>query len=97
MVINIPINVDEELLNKVIKDEFESKTYEYLYSQIDKTLKSKDPSYYAQTVKGGVEQMVKEIVAAEILTTWRDSIVEQAAALLEARVSKTKAAKQLKE
>ncbi len=96
MVINIPITVDEELLEKTINQDYTNKVDSYLYSKIDDALKEFDPSWSNnKTAKRGLTFLIEDQVKSQVLGNWKDEIIEKAAKLLATRIEKTKAAKEL--
>jgi len=95
MVINVPITVDEELLEKTINQDYTNKVDSYLYSKIDYALAEMDPSWNGKSAKKGLDYLVEETVKRQVLSEWKDEIIEKAATLLANRIEKTKAAKEL--
>lgn len=99
MVVNIPLNVDENLLNNSISSDLEAKANEYLYSLIDRTLIDKQKYFWVNSsdrdkIKTTLQDMVEETVN-NYIKEYKDEIIEMASNKLADRLARTKAAKEL--
>ena len=99
MVVNIPINVDENLLNNSISSDLEAKSNEYLYSLIDRTLIDKQKYRWGNLsdgdkIKTTLQDMVEEAVN-NYIKEYKDEIIDMASDKLADRLVRTKAAKEL--
>ena len=94
MIINIPINVDEDALNKAVAQDYAQKIEDEMKSMAMGVLAEK--SYYGRNGRDGMKRLVEEAVN-NYIKEWKDEIVDKAADNLAARLARTKAAKNLKE
>ena len=99
MVINIPLNIPEELLENTIAKDYESKITENLTAEVRKIITNYDDSYY---YRGGKDfnKGLERLVSMKIdwyLDNYKDEVVEAAADKLAERLVRTKKAKDLLE
>lgn len=97
MIINIPLNIPEELLENTIAKDYESKITENLTNEVRKILADHDGGYYYRNGKDarrGLEDWVSQKVD-NIIKEYKDDIIEAAADKLAERLARTKAAKEL--
>lgn len=93
MIINIPINIDEDQFNKLVETDYERKIEDRIYKDVRKALEEKS-GYYNRRMSDGILVLVKEQIDC-ILKAYKDEIIEAAADKLAERLARTKAAKEL--
>ena len=99
MVINIPLNIPEELLENTIAKDYEMKITENLTAEVRKIITSYDDSYYYRDGKQfnkGLERFVSMKIDW-YLDNYKDEIVAAAADRLAERLIRTKKARELLE
>lgn len=99
MVVNIPINVDENLLNNSISSDLEVKVNEHLYCLIDRTLIDRQKYCWGNLsdrdkIKSTLIDMIEEAVN-NYIKEYKDEIIDRASDKLADRLARTKAAKEL--
>lgn len=97
MIINIPLNIPEELLENTIAKDYEAKITENLTNEVRKIVAGYDPSYIYRGGKDfnrGLEELVHRIIEHR-LAEWKDEIIDAAADKLAERLARTKKAKEL--
>lgn len=95
MTVNIPIHVDDDLMNKFFEEDFGSKVEDILSEKINDALKDYDPSFYSKSAKRGVQELASDEIKRLITNDWKDSIIKEAGKILADRVGRTKAAKEI--
>lgn len=93
MIINIPINIDEDQFNKLIETDYERKIEDRIYKDVRKALEEKS-GYYNRRMSDGILVMVEEQIDC-ILKAYKNEIIEAAANKLAERLARTKATKEL--
>lgn len=93
MIINIPINIDEDRFNKLVETDYERKIEDRIYKDICKALEEKS-GYYNKRMTDGILVMVEKQIDC-ILKAYKNEIIEAAADKLAERLARTKAAKEL--
>lgn len=93
MIINIPINIDEDQFNKLIETDYERKIEDRIYKDVRKALEEKS-GYYNRRMSDGILVIVEEQIDC-ILKAYKNEIIEAAADKLAERLARTKAAKEL--
>ncbi len=99
MIINIPLNIPEELLENTIAKDYESKITENLTNEVRKIIANHDDSYYYNTGKDfhrGLERFVASRTDI-LLNEYKDEIIDAAAKYLGNRLLKTKRGKEILE
>lgn len=97
MVINIPLNIPDQLLENTIAKDFEAKITENLTNEVRKIVASYDDSYIYRSGKDfnrGMECLVHRIIEHK-LAEWKDEIIDAAADKLAQRLARTKKAKEV--
>ena len=94
MIINIPINIDEEHFNKLIVEDYERKIEDRIYNDIKKALCGLSYGYRITDPRDGILNIAEKCIDKVILD-YKDEIIGQAAEKLAQRLSRTKAAKEL--
>lgn len=99
MVINIPINVDENLLNNSISSDLETKVNEHLYCLIDQTLIDRQKYRWGNlSDRDKIESTLKDMIEVSVsnyIKEYKDEIIEMTSDKLADRLARTKAAKEL--
>ena len=93
MIINIPINIDEDQFNKLVETDYDRKIDDRIYKDVRKAFEEKS-GYYNRRMSDGILVMVKEQIDC-ILKAYKNEIIEAAANKLAERLARTKAAKEL--
>lgn len=93
MIINIPINIDEDQFNKLVETDYERKIEDRIYKDIRKALEEKS-GYYHRRMSDGILVMVEEQIDC-ILKAYKNEVIEAAANKLAERLARTKKGKAL--
>lgn len=99
MIINIPLQIDEKVIESNLSVDYETKIKDYILNEVRETIieRAKDKyKYFSRkpTTTEGMEVYVQHYVD-HYIQEWKNEIVELAAEKLAERLSKTKAAKEL--
>lgn len=93
MIINIPLQIDDEYVNGVIAKDYEAKITANLTKMVEAGLKRRARGYYCSK-EDGVMQIVEEHIDS-IIQSHKELIIEKASDKLAERLSRTKKAKEL--
>lgn len=93
MIINIPINIDEDQFNKLVETDYERKIEDRIYKDVRKALEEKS-GYYNRRMSDGILVMVEDQIDC-ILKAYKNEVIEAAANKLAERLARSKAAKEL--
>ena len=93
MIINIPLQIDEKVIEKCLSVDYENKVADYLNKEVEQALLDKC-GYYSRSTKQGMSVIVCEKVDGYI-QEWKDEIIERASERLAERLARTKKAKEL--
>ena len=93
MIINIPINIDEDMFNKAIENDYESKIYNEIIKKIEKALRERS-GYYSGRVSDGIVTLVDDQIG-NIIDEYKEDIIERAATKLAERLARTKKGKEI--
>lgn len=93
MIINIPINIDEDQFNKLVETDYERKIEDRIYKDVRKALEEKS-GYYNRRMSDGILVMVEEQIDC-ILKAYKNEIIEAAADKLAERLARSKKGKAL--
>ena len=94
MIINIPLQIDDEMINSVIAADYQAKIEQNLTKQVEAAIKNKSRSYYSKTVGDGLFYMAEEAID-KVISEYKDEIIDRAAAKLAERLARTKKAKEI--
>lgn len=96
MIINIPLQVDEQKMEEVIQKDYQQKVYAEIADYIKATI-SKYGGYsgYGNKVERGMDELVSRHID-DFLNEHKDRIIDKAAEILAGRIGRTKKAKELK-
>ena len=100
MIINIPLQIDEKLIEKNLSVDYENKIKEYILTEVKDALiqraKEKYRYYFkdSATTTAGIEIYIHQYVD-NYIQEWKSEIIEMAAEKLADRLARTKAAKEL--
>ena len=96
MIINIPIQIDEDFINNVIAVDYQSKVEKHITDMVIDRLKDACGLWNRNpTPKEGIRALVDNQIERVILNDFKDEIIDRAAEKLASRVSRTKAAKEI--
>ena len=95
MVINIPIQVDEAIMEEVVQRDYEQRVIKLIAEHIKTALTKQSTSYYAyDKVSDGMTNLIYERIDL-FIGEHKDEIIEIAGSRLAERLARTKAAKSL--
>lgn len=102
MIINIPLQLDDELISKAAYADYESKIVQCIAKHIETVLKNKaNPGWsYGAKPEDGMRAFIKDAVDAYVeksVTENKDTILESAAKELADRLARTKRGKEILE
>ena len=88
MIINIPLQIDDEMISSAVTKDYQRKIEENLTKLVEKSILS-HAGYYHSTKESGMNTLVENAVEKTI-DKYRDQIIEQAAQELAKRIARTK-------
>lgn len=94
MIINIPLQINEESMEEVIKRDYEEKVLNKITEYIRTSLVSKSRSAYGDKAINGMNAIIESKVD-DLLKENKEAIIKVAADLLAERLAKTKKAKEI--
>lgn len=94
MIINIPLQIDDEMINSVIAADYQAKIEQNLTKQVEAAIKNQSRNYYSKTVSDGLFYMAEEAVN-KVISEYKEEIIERAASKLAERLARTKKAKEI--
>ena len=77
MIINIPLQVDEERMEEVIARDYQSKVIDKIVDYIKEALVSQSTSYYGNKERNGMVELIKNKID-DYLNEHSDEIVKEA-------------------
>ena len=93
MIINIPLQIDDELINKAMFEDYQRKVVDNITKMVTNYLGDASGRWHGSE-KEGIQRLVNDSISDHI-KEFKDEIIETAATKLADRISKTKAAKEL--
>ena len=100
MIINIPLQIDEKVIEKNLSVDYETKIENYIFKEVESALinRANRHSYYGShgTTTEGITLFVREYVD-KFIQEWKDEIIEAAAKNLADRLAKSKRGRELLE
>ena len=102
MIVNIPLQIDEKIIEKNLSVDYESKVKDYILKEVEDALiqRAKDLYKYWSgkdaTTTDGIRVYIREYVD-KYIQEWKDEIIETAADRLAERLAKTKKGKEILE
>lgn len=96
MVINIPVQVDEERLEDQIAKDYQAKVHQEIVDRVLKVIAGKASYNSYEKVESGIKVMVYNKID-EVLDRYRDEIIDAAASKLAERLGRTKKAREVLE
>lgn len=94
MIINIPLQINEESMEEVIKRDYEEKILNKITEYIRTALVSRSRSVYGDKTINGMNAIIESKVD-DLLKENKEVIIKVAADLLAERLAKTKKAKEI--
>lgn len=92
MIINIPLQIDDEIISRAASQDFERKIEQNITKLVEDSI-CRAGGYY-RSKSDGIANLVDGVIG-DCIEKYKDEIIEKAAAKLEQRISKTKAAREL--
>ena len=92
MIINIPLQVDEERMEEVIARDYQSKVIDKIVDYIKEALVSQSNSYYGNKERNGMVELIKRKID-DYLNEHSDEIVKEAGLALAEKLARTKKGK----
>ncbi len=96
MIINIPLQINEEDMKKVIERDYENRVLQEIVKYIKTALVKKARSYYGDQELGGMTTVIEDQVE-KYISKYQDQIIEIAGKHLAEKLAKTKKGKELLE
>ena len=93
MIINIPLQIDDEMINSVIAADYQAKIEQNLTKQVETAIKRQSKSWDS-TVSSGLFYMAEEAVD-KVISEYKEAIIDKAADKLAERLVRTKKAKEI--
>ena len=92
MIINIPLQIDEEKMEEVVKKDYESKVIDEIVKYIRQALVNASPSYYGDRAASGMTELIKNRIDI-YLEQHNDEIIKAAGNALAEKLARTKRGK----
>ena len=92
MIINIPLQIDDEIISRAASQDFEWKIEQNITKLVEDRI-CRAAGYY-RSKSDGIANLIDGVIG-DCIEKYKDEIIEKAAAKLEQRISKTKAAREL--
>lgn len=92
MIINIPLQIDEEKMEEVVKKDYESKIIDEIVKYIRQALVNASPSYYGDRAASGMTELIKNRIDI-YLEQHNDEIIKAAGNALAEKLARTKRGK----
>ena len=96
MIINIPLQVNEQKMEEVLQRDYEGKVLNMINDYVKKTLTDNAKKYYGDRVSDGMRVLV-EAQIDKFLEAHRDEIIENAAVVMAEKLARSKRGKELLE
>ena len=93
MIINIPLQIDEEIIQNQLSVDYEAKVKNYILEEVKKAL-LEQCGYYNKSTLLGMTQLIRDEID-RYLEEMKDEIIDAAADRLADRLARTKKAKEL--
>lgn len=94
MIINIPLQLDEQKMEEVLARDYENKITKEILSYLNKVLSSRSGRYATNSTLDGMSVFVKEQIN-DFLETHKDEVIKAAADELAVRLARSKRGKEL--
>lgn len=94
MIINIPLQIDDEMINSVIAADYQAKIEQNLTKQVEAAIRQLSKHYYSQTVSDGLLYLAEDAVN-KVIDEYKEAIIDKAADKLAERLARTKKAKEI--
>jgi hypothetical protein len=92
MIINIPLQIDEEKMEEVVKKDYEGKIIDEIVKYIKKAIASESPYYCGDREASGLKQLISERIGI-YLEEHNDEIISAAGNALAEKLARTKRGK----
>lgn len=93
MIINIPLQIDDEMINSAVTKDYQRKIEDNLTKLAEKSI-LQHAGYYYSTKESGMDKLVERAVENTI-DKYRDQIIEKASLELAKRIARTKRGKEI--
>ena len=102
MIINIPLQIDEKIIEGQLSIDYESKIFDFLKQEIVKSITNRYYAYrnysveekYADTVRRMIDNYFNDYIK-EIVEQHKDIIIDKASAILADRLFRSKRGKEI--
>lgn len=94
MIINIPIHIEDGVIEGMVAKDYEEKVTQAIYKEIERALIAEDTSYYNKTAQKGMVSIIEKRID-DILDDNRKEIIDAAADRLAERLRRTKKIKEV--
>ena len=94
MIINIPLQIDEEKMEEVIQKDYQGKVVEEIVKYIKTALTKNSTSYYGDRELNGMTELIKGEID-KFLDNHKDDIINAAGNVLAKKLARTKRGKAL--
>lgn len=96
MIINIPLQIDEQQMNEVLQKDYEGKVVNEIVKYIRKTLASSSRSHYGNQETEGMKALI-QIQIDTFLENHRDEIIKCASVQMAEKLARSKRGKEILE
>lgn len=94
MIINIPLQIDEQRMEEVLARDYENKITKEILSCLNKVLSSRSGRYTTNPTVDGMQEFVKETIN-DFFETHKDEVIEAAAEAFAIKLARSKRGKEL--
>lgn len=96
MIINIPLQIDEQKMEEVLQRDYSNKVLDRIEEYIKKTLANHAERYYGDKVDDGMRVLIESQID-KFLNSNRDEIIEHAAQAMADKLARSKRGKEILE
>ena len=96
MIINIPLQIDEQKMEEVLQRDYSNKVLDRIEEYIKKTLANHAKRYYGDKVDDGMRVLIESQID-KFLNSNRDEIIEHAAQTMADKLARSKRGKEILE
>lgn len=94
MIVNIPLQIDEQRMEDVIARDYEGKVTEEIIKMVKTTLANRAEKSYGNRVDDGLRVLVEEQIN-QFLQEHKDDVIDNAAKLIADKLARSKRGKEL--
>lgn len=94
MIVNIPLQIDEQKMEEVLQRDYEGKVFDMITDYIKKFFANNAEKYYGDKVSDGIRVLVERQIDKFLISN-RDEIIEYAAQAMADKLARSKRGKEI--